>query len=404
MGKRFWLIVALLASLFMLMTLPRGMMIYFRLGRYDDSPGRIDGFRLWRETHYVMRARNPYDVAFANLPPIARTVNPCNPRLDQRSTAVFADLGWPEGVDYPPWAFISMVPFFWPGVQHYLLYWGVCMLVGMAAAALWAAAEVRAAGESTSTAAVAIALCVLAFNAWGGALSVGNNPAVVVAALVATYVLLRQERFALAGVTLAVALLKPTLAGPFVLPLLIDRRWRTLIVAGSVLLLESILTWSLTRTNPLDMLRQMMVMSKFYIGGGFGPAQYLMHAGVSPPVASQIMGLAGLVLGTVALLLARRRSLLARFAIAAVIARLWSYHYDYDDAVLVFAVVFFAVRAESTRSPVAVAMFLLLCASLWTPGSLAAKSIAAQVLEQGVWIAAAAVVVCNVDSPALELA
>src|ERR1019366_1604970 len=105
MNRRVWLWVGLLASIMALSDLPRAGMIYFRLGVYGDSPGRIDAYRRWRETHYVVRGRNPYDVAFAGIPAVARVLNPSDPQRAGRSTEQFRGLGWPEGVVYPPWAF-----------------------------------------------------------------------------------------------------------------------------------------------------------------------------------------------------------------------------------------------------------------------------------------------------------
>ena len=366
MSNRFWTVVAVVAGLTAAAFLPRAFLIYFRAGPYRDAAGQVDAHRRWREAHYVLRGRNPYDVA---------AVHPNDEAVDNRpgphgrNADVFPDLRTPEGVVYPPWAFPTQFAFFWPGAAGHLAYYGGWMAVGLAGVAVWAGSEVRRVPGGT-IAGVAAALSVLACASWGGAVVVGNNPPVVVGLLVACHALLRRGWDVAGGLALGLALLKPTVAGPFVLPLLFTRRWRPLVAAGLLIAVESGITWALTGTDPVEMVRQMSVASRRFVGEGFGFTQYLVHAGLSPALAQPAVAAVVLVVGGAALFALRGRGLLVQFAVAAVVARLWAYHLYYDDAVLIFPLVYLAAEAQRTRSPAAVTGFLTLCLSLWLPGRL----------------------------------
>ena len=84
--------------------------------------------------------------------------------------------------------------------------------------------------------------------------------------------------------------------------------------------------------------------------------------------------------------------LLATFAIASVAGRLWTYHKNYDNVMLVFLLVALARTAwQRDRSTVARWMFWVVGISLWTPSSLAVH-LPFQIFAMVAWIVGAAVI------------
>ena len=372
MKNKFWIGITVFATIFATVYLGRSFLVHYQIPPFDKAEGRIDAWRRWHETHYVVRGQNPYDVAFAHVPILSDIRNP-SPPTSGRNSDVDPELGLPEGVDYPPWAYPSLMLFFWPGQSHILAYYGACMAAGLVVVAVWSWAQMRAAtglGQSSQLPAVAAMLAAMACAAWGGSVNTANSPPIVIAFLVLAYVLLERRLDFLAGLAIGVALLKPTETGPFLIPLLVTRRWRAMLTAGLVIFAESLITWGLTKTNPLAMLRQMIAASQPYQGAGYGLPQYLIQAGVAPSAAAELAAAVVLIGGVCAMYAIRHSSLFAQFALAAIITRFWAYHLYYDNAILVFVLVFLAVTLQRSRHPVVQWVFLAMCLSLWIPDRL----------------------------------
>ena len=230
---------------------------------------------------------------------------------------------------------------------------------------------------------------------WAGAITLGNYPIIVVAFLIASLWLAEQNRLILAGPFLGLALTKPTIAGPFVLAFLEKRQFKTVAAAMAYLLIASSITWFLTKTDPIEMIAQMMAASRQFIGAGYGPLQYLLDAGVAPSAASALVGVPAIVLGLAGMHAARRCGLLLLFGIAGIVGRLSSYHYYCDDNVMVFVLMAFGVSAFRSRRMLPLACFLILGLTLWVPAR-TSQIAAAQVFNQAVWIASAIILaVCG---------
>lgn len=389
MPKSFWVLTAVIAFVLTAVRLPRGFAMYFRVGGHQEDAAHLDADRRWQELHYILREKNPYDVAFAYIPR-AHAIQPAKQAASVRDARPEPDLGLPEGVVYPPWAYLTEIPFFWlPGKKQAEIYYAVIMAAGLALIFWWARSEVNSGAAPMGA---AVGLASVAAGSWVFTVFVGNNPLLVVPLLAVHYWLVARRRNWAAGVILGMALLKPTIAGPFLFVLVLRRRWSSIATCLIYLVLASLFTWLMTATSPLEMLGQMMAASKQWTAEGFGPAQYLMHAGLPAPTATILTGAVVAILGCWALFLARNGTLLGQFAIAAITARFWSYHLFYDDAVLIFALVFFARETLSFRPRTAAVGFILSCVGLWVPYRFV-LSVAVQVLQLLIWFTLACLVV-----------
>ncbi len=387
--KWFWIAVAVIAGLIAAIQLPRAYAIYFHLGPFRNGPGQVDLHYRWQELHYVMRGKNPYDVAFAR-DGAAHTVQPVKQSLIVRDSQADPDLGVPIGVIYPPWAYPTELLFFsQPTRDSEAIFYAAVMAAGLVFVFWWTRSQV--AGR-LSIARIAVPLAVMAAASWVSGIVAGNNPLVIIPLLMLCYVALQHKKKPLAGVALGMALMKPSLAGPFLLVLLLRHRWMALATTVGYVALASLLTWYLTATSPIEMLNQMFAASRQWTGVGFGPLQYLISAGVRAQSATVITAIVVSAVGAGALWAIREGSLLAQFALAAIVARFWSYHLFYDDAVIIFALVFFARETLVSQTRAAYTGLILSCLGLWMPYR-ASLLLPLQIVQLLIWLTLAYLIV-----------
>ena len=177
----------------------------------------------------------------------------------------------------------------------------------------------------------------------------------------------------MAGLFLGLALIKPTLSGPFVLVFLVRRRWVALAVALIYLVVGSAVVWGLTGTDPIRMLGQ-MERSGYDWGittytGRSDAVAVLAALGLPPRQALRVSVSICVALALAAMWLCRRASPMVLFAIAAVVGRLWVFHYHYDDVILLFVLFGLMEALRDKRSTALMIAFGLLGVTLWFPQS-----------------------------------
>lgn len=382
MRRRTWYVIVFLAAAIATIQLPRAYAIYFHLSPWRNGPGQVDlGFR-WQEIQYILRHKNPFDVAFANDSQ-AHAVQPASQAFIHRPTRPDRDLGVPGNVAYPPWSYVTALPFFWMrNLRHEAVYYACIMAFGLGVMFWWAQSELR---DAKPLIRAAVGFSTLAAAAWVSGIVAGNNPLIVVPLLALFGRLLGLRKEALAGVLLGMAMLKPTLALPFCLILVFSYRWKALSACVSYMLLASLVTWYFTGTSPIEMLGQMSAATTVWVDRGFGPVQYLIHAGIPPHQATVFTAVLVLSIGGWVLWSIRNASLLAQFSIAAITARFWSYHLHHDDAVLTFLVVYFARETLVHGSRIAGRGFVLSCIALWLPYR-ATLLLPVQIVQLSIWL------------------
>lgn len=267
----------------------------------------------------------------------------------------------------PPWGYPTGVLFTWPPWPAVRAYFAVINLAALAVVVWWAGRAVPRDRPEVRW------LLMAAVSAFGGACTateVGQVGIVVTALLIlALWSDERGQEWA-AGLFVALALIKPTISGPFAIALLLTGRFRAAAVAAAYGGVASGIAWLVTGVAPWRMLAQMVAAAGGYVNDGtFGLVEVLGPLGVPPRLVNPMAALLVTVPGVAAMLMARR-SLPLAFAVAALWGRLWTYHKSYDDIMLVFVMVPLGLLAfrESRMSPAGLAGFAAMGLLAWIPG------------------------------------
>ena len=360
----------------------------------------VDMQTRWQEVQYLLRG----------VDPITRTSGGGDVEI------VFEDLAIPGrevalGV-YPPWSYVMSVPLLFPGTLRGATTWFVVLNGGLLALlAAWAWGTGR--GRAGPAFALGCTLAVLVLDGLARTLTVGNYGVVVLALLVGALLLAERGRAGLAGTLFGLSLLKPTLAGPFVLALMVIA-WRggaagvLRMLGGAVAVVvgASALFWWMTGTDPVTAFLKGQTYLPYFATEGGGSTllwrNYLTLPGIwVGPFYLELDQYVGMVLSLAvgalaALALARRGTALEQFAIASVVAMTWSYHRPYDSLLLVFLLLALAehgLRGERSGAPwIAVPTALVVGVTLWLPSRYIGWPDSTPLL-QGIWIAAALVLV-----------
>ncbi|MFT5393804.1 MAG: hypothetical protein ACI8PT_004008 [Gammaproteobacteria bacterium] len=350
----------------------------------DHVGDAVDLKLRWIEQRYFARGINPYDVWIANAGEKLDASVVDKWKTDRPSETV-GDIGFQDPA-HPPWSFVTSWVFFWPDWPAARFYYaGLCALA-ITFVAWWVYGVISPYGNFSAWLTMAT---VLAIGGGSLTLQVGQYGWLVLALLCAVLWLDGKGRAVQAGIALAFAVSKPTMGAPFLLSAFVMYRWATLMVGGSILLIASLLCWYWISTNPIDLLRQALVIGGV-IGkdGSVGLTTLIIDLGVDQQYAT-LLGMATMLgVGIIGLFYSRRGSLLISFAIAGVIARTWTYHKSYDDLLIVFLLVATAKLAASTQSRLNWCVFSALALTLVLPSRFAAM-VEVQVVQLTVWLAAA---------------
>ncbi len=181
---------------------------------------------------------------------------------------------------------------------------------------------------------------------------------IVVAAFVLVAMLLEEHnKHAAAGLLLGAAMLKPTLAIPFIIPFLVRRRLSTLVTFGAYLAVGTVAIWSMTGAGRLAMWRDMQYAWHLAGMGGYGPVDMLKSAGVPAGLANGLPAAIGAAAALGISLSRWRLPMLPLFGVLSAVARLWAYHKHYDNIILVFLLVALADTALKCKDYLSKAIF-----------------------------------------------
>ncbi len=297
---------------------------------------------LWTATHYYFRGADPFDASFYHNDVLHGRV-PTSPLV------YFPDLGWPIEVTYPPTSTLTQILVYGLPGSMVRGYYIALSLVWCGLIAWWARA-----GYTARTGAWLLVGVALANLAYSQTIINGNQGILVVAGLVLA-IALRAERPILAGVCLAVALVKPTISAPFVLLFLIDGRYVTLAAASVVLGASALLTAALSHTSLVTLFAQSVEGSSRYVVGGYALWKLFKAWGMSLPAALALNAAIFFVPLVVLLWRTRERRIgfsLAMLALVAVVARVFTYHNQIDNVMMTFLTVALGARFLETRRAV----------------------------------------------------
>ncbi|MGA2499663.1 MAG: glycosyltransferase family 87 protein [Tepidisphaeraceae bacterium] len=362
---------------------------------FTQTTTHVDLHLRWVDQQYILRGQNPYDVCFAARSGDVQAYE----QKTGRNSRPFADLGVPQDVGYPPWSFVIGTLLYWPPWEMLPLWCTAINLAALGYLAWWAS---RLAPNARL--AMLFAVGALACSGHVGTLRVGQGTIVVLALLAAAHRADCAGRPLVSGLLLGLALMKPTVAGPFVLCLLISGRWKALASCVLYLLGASCLIWWQTGVNPAEMTLQMFEASRRFLADGTGPMNLALRVIPDPGRASAALSIICLIAATATMYRLCARPLLELFGIAAICGRFWTYHRGYDDTAIIFLVAALTMLALETRRPTWFIAAVGVGVTLWMPGALYSDHTgpvmdAVNVMRMLVWIPGAVLLAVGVYDP-----
>jgi hypothetical protein len=151
----------------------------------------------------------------------------------------------------------------------------------------------------------------------------------------------------LAGLLYSLALIKPSLALPFLLIPLFQRRWRVLAwVAGIQAALLLCASW-LLQASPVALTTEWLSVGRYFMHGMYTLQELVDDLNLDGTIWSVILPLA-LVAASAILIYGADR--IRALAILSLISVIWTYHYRYDFVVLLCAIAFLSTPLFKPRS------------------------------------------------------
>jgi hypothetical protein len=337
-------------------------------------PGYGDDLhKRWLDQRYVLNGQNPYDVYFRYHASEAEK-KPVPKRF--RNSDADPILGPPPSGGYPQWSFFTGYFLFALPWTLERIYWAIISAAALLFLGYWAYHEVRRRDQPPMLSTLAAA-SILAISTFGTTIALGQFAVFIVAVLAITLWLDERplgifrpsgERIAIAclsGTLLGIAMSKPTITAPFLMVYFFRRRFKTLLATGTYLALASVVISIVTKTDPLEMLHQMMVAGSTYLHDSYGPLTAMNDLGVPLWLAVKIAGIGTVVLAAIPIFFWRDGPPIVLFAIAATCSRLWAYHKLIDNGIIAFLLIALYVQAVTSRSRLLWITFVLAGLTLW---------------------------------------
>jgi hypothetical protein len=327
-----------------------------------QSGRESDLHRRWVVSQYALRGVNPYPLALAAL---HQTHGPLDggrakprvyavPRLAADDPTVpasagplLAAYGTPEAV-YPPSAdlLLSLSLALVPEDRVHLAGILANLALLIACTALLRRLPAGATSDSPLTLAVTAAL-VLAWSPTQAAVYAGQFSILVMVSLLLAFRYLDRHEY-LAGGWLALALLKPSMALPFLILPLVRGRWRVLVVAAGLHLAATAVQAVRFGVTPWDLLRQWTGVAAYFMQGQF-TFQEVVGALRLADTPAGLAVVAGFVLLALAWCWKNRAADDASLIdLLCFVSVLWTYHGTYDFVLLLVPLARRLVPALST--------------------------------------------------------
>lgn len=325
----------------------------------------IDTWMRWQETQYILHGQNPNDVFFAHR---ADEFEALESDLRPEDAPVIEELGPIEYGCYPPWCYGTLALYNWGSLPLAQVLFALMNAVALVWIGWWSWTAARRSGLDHSWALLALA-AVCATYALSNTLRWGNLGVVCIALALGALRSAEHRRWLIGGLLLGASFVKPTVALPFGMLFLIRGRWGTLAVAGAYSAAAAGFTWFLTGTDPLTMLSETQQISlHVFQQKGVGLLQALIALEIPREIAYGLTLYGTVVVTTLALFAMRRRTLLSMFAVCAVGARLWTYHQEKDNLLLIPLVLALLFAFHRTGIRFILLAAALVAASIIAPG------------------------------------
>ena len=305
-----------------------------------------------------------------------------------------------ERADYPPASYVLLLPFVhWPTLQATRAVWALLCVAALVALALLSAHALDGARREER---VFAALVAPAMYASAAALQFGQIGLLVLPLLiVGIFRLVERERTlgrdVVASALLTVALVKPTIAPPFLWMAFFRGGWRvTLVIVASYLVLTLVAAHFQQPSLP-ELVRAWLGQQTTIDFSRTHGSVYAWLAAIGYQRHLAAVSLA--ILAVLGLWIWRHRDADAwtLMAVCAIVARLWTHHHRHDDVLMLVPIIALlrdvaAARARGRADPVGTVALMLVWAFSVLPSTLLGEGAPGSELlrnaRTAVWIAA----------------
>jgi len=345
-----------------------------------------DLYSRWRELRYLYNGQNPNDLGEAAAAEyFSRALpEPQGTRFLRAATARYFGQPLPEcsrncridpGIGplyfwegtYPGWSYFTAAAFVPPtNWQVTCICFAAFDFLALAAVAIWA---YRLGRPHSVAGGVFLAASALGMYGNYSALDRGQFSLIVNGLLIGVYFLMERSRPTAAGIAYGMALIKPHISALFAIVFLVRKQWRMLAAAAAYVVVASLCIWALSKTNPMEMLKQSLDagMLRGNDGGQSSLLSLLIDLDVDRTVATPLVAISGLIATAAIAWLSRSGAMTVLYAAAATIGRLWTYHHGYDNVMLVFLIVALGEALLTRYSNWLAFAFCVVAVSLWSP-------------------------------------
>jgi hypothetical protein len=267
---------------------------------------------------------------------------------------------------YPPWS-LAMMPGLAPFESWSLsrLYFAGLNILAMGYLCWYFYQQIAPHGRSWGAlAALSFLACVANLHC----LSNGQFAILLTAMIAGALVALDRGHQGLGGILLGFALLKPQIAGLFVLIPFVRRQWLAVGIAASIVGLFTGLAGFWVHANPWEMFKRSTQEGLSFADLSQNPIVLAAQSvGGSSPGTLTLLALGTIVCLGILTILHRRLDTLTLMGIVAFISMFWSYRKNYDVVLLSFLVIATLRIALDARRPAPWLMFGMLAVPLWIP-------------------------------------
>ncbi len=317
-----------------------------------------DIVRQWVVCRYILAGQNPFalskEILEARYGPIERSkakVFTILPRdvPAELSARMLTDYGPPQA-GYPPSAvgLLCLVVGLLPSQEAVLAIWlGVTLLALVAVGVLLHRLLPASPLPWQRASFVSLIALMLLFSPFFTTVTAGQFSLVVLASLLIGC--RRETSETTAGVALAIAMIKPSIAIPFLVIPLIQGRWKRLLLMASIHGLAMAGVCLAVGASPRSLLRDWLAVSRYFLQGLYS-IQEIINQMDWRAYGIWVSGLT-LLLGSLVTLIGRQAPAAYHIAYTGAASMFWTYHGPYDFVCLLPALMLLMGFAEDKNAP-----------------------------------------------------
>jgi hypothetical protein len=325
--------------------------IYLTKGFYilllsSDQVNPQDLFTRWQEQQYIYHQQYPY---YARV----------------GSKNIIPEIGPIISGGYFPWSFFTgffLVPnISWPLVRIYYTFLNIICLVIIGFFSYNVGLPY---GKPKALFCLAASLAI---SSNCTILGVGQYGLIINGFLVGFFLAIKHYKYSWSGLFLGMAMIKPNISALYFFILMARRGFTGIIVFLIYLIFSSLFISLAVKVDVLKMIEEVFSQTKYFATTGSSTINYFVSFGIDTSSAVLISGIVAMLISMIIFYLCRSYDLLTLFAIAGVIARVSTYHLNYDNVMLIFLLLAIIKMTLIKPDKLNFLVMLVVGFSLWMP-------------------------------------